>query len=243
MAEKYFLFGSYGDMIEQLASILALRSQIENHDIGAFIGYPVGDYVRAKPLGRKLYIQLYSEKLPPYRASPSKDFKVAVVTVPEPSLATLDNWAEIKNAVGGVNGYTFGKWRTTITYEGGRTTVVQASTKEVSEKIAKQLAKLSTLPVIKEITTETKALGKYAANQGLAIKTVQIYPGTYYALDSKPYNPKSPTGANPQQQKVSTLSGDYKRARIPRIALWVTKQPPNLKEAIRKMLGYSPNTK
>lgn len=243
MTDKYFLFGSYGDMIEQLAAILALRSQLENRDIGAFIGYPVGDYVRSKPLGRKLYIQLYSEKLPPYRASPTKTFKVAVVTVPEPALNTLDNWAEIKNAVGGANGYTFGKWRTTITYEGGRSTVVQASTKEVSEKIAQNLSKLSTLPVIKEITTETKALGKYAKGQGLAVSTIQVYPGTYYALDSKPYNPKAPVGAKPQQQKVSTLEGDYKRARIPRIALWTAKQPTNLKDVIRKMLGYPANTK
>ena len=243
MAEKFFLFGSYGDMTQQLASILALRAQLNDRDIGSFVGYPVGDYVRARPLGRKLYIQLYSLPLPPYRPDGKKAYKMAVVTVPEPTLAMLDNWDAIKKAVGGTPGYQFGKWRTTITYEGGRTTVVQASTPKVSEQIAANLGKLSSLDVIKTITTETKSTGKYAAGQSLAIQNIQVYPGTYYALDSKAWTTKAVGVDGKPAGKTATLSGDLARARTRRIALWTKKAPVGLKDVIRRMLGISTATR
>lgn len=243
MAEKFFLFGSYGDMIGQLASILALREQLNERDIGSFVGFPVGDYVRSRPLGRKLYIQLYSLQSPPYRPTGVSKYKMAVVTVPEPTLSVLDNWEQIKAAVGGKAGYQFGKWRTTIYYEGGRTTVVQASTKETSVKIAQQLSKLSSLEVVKEITTETKALGAYAKGKKLAIDDIQIYPGTYYCLDSKAWTQTTKAVDGKPSGKVSTLSGDLARSRTSRIALWTKTSPPNLKETIRKMLGISTTTR
>jgi hypothetical protein len=225
-------------MLQQLARGLATEASLNDRDIGSWIGYPVGDAVKAGMLERKLYIQLYNQKSPPYRPDGKKKFQQVEITVPEPSRATVKDWKKIKDAVGGATGYRYGRFRTTVTYEGKRQTVVMTDKEDSSQKLAIVVSKLSKLKVIKLITTETLPVGVYAPGERFEIIESQIYPASYKVLEQKAYSQKPKLPAGKPNSKVATLKADLHRSRVKRVPLWTPQPPPGLSEWIDKMLAY-----
>jgi hypothetical protein len=242
---RLILTGSLSSLQDQIALLTGIKDLIGDKDIGAWIGYPAQDYALNRPLDRKLYIQIYSQQFPPFRPEAGKHFRRAQLTVPNPKRSVLNDWKLIKEICGGINGYTYGRWRTTITYEGGRQTVAIANTRKISEKMATELALLSELQAIKMHTSQVEKKGVYSPGQPLFINEGKVYPGSYYVLSQRkakkdlisqlntPKKDEQAAKSNPKT--VPTKSGKMERELSRRIPLW-TKTPPRwLAEEIQKM--------
>lgn len=239
LGEELLLFGSFAEMLVQLVNFLQQRRLLEDRDIGAWVGYPILDYARARPLKRKLYLGSYSRKQPPYRSETGQTFKFASISVPEAKEESFLQWDAIKKMLGGETGYTFGRYLTVVKYSnGGRQTHVYASTSKASREIAINLASLSTLGIDKVSTTPIEPVGKYAPGQPLEIKKVQVYPGFYYGMSSQDKVPLKVATNVKQTNSVSTLEGEKIRKKLKKIPLWTSSPPKDLKERVRLMLKY-----
>lgn len=237
--EELLLFGSFPEMLSQLVSYLQQRKLLEDRDIGAWVGYPILDYARARPLKRKLYLGSYSSKQPPYRSEANKIFKFASISVPEVKEEALLQWDVIKKMLGGDQGYTFGRYLTVVKYSGGgRQTHVYASSSKVSREIAVNVASLSTLDIDKISTTPIEPVGMYAPGRALEIKKVQVYPSFYYGMSSQDKVPMKNATDKANSTSVSTLEGEKIRKRLQKIPLWTPKPPSDLKDRVKLMLKY-----
>lgn len=237
--EELLLFGNFSEMLSQLVNYLQTRKLLEDRDIGAWVGYPLLDYVRAKPLKRKLYLGSYSRKQPPYKAESGKIFKFASISVPEVKEEALTQWDVIKKILGGESGYTFGSHLTVVKYaKGGRQTHVYASTGKASRELAINLAGLSELKIDKVSTTFIEPVGQYAPGMPLAIKKVQVYPGFYYAMNSHDKVALKPETDKGTSTSTKTTEGEKIRKRLKKIPLWLNAPPSDLKERVKLMLKY-----
>lgn len=237
--EELLLFGSFPEMLIQLVNYLQQRKLLEDRDIGAWVGYPILDYARARPLKRKLYLGSYSSKQPPYRSEANKVFKFASISVPEVKEEALLQWDVIKKILGGEQGYTFGRYLTVVKYSnGGRQTHVYASSSKVSREIAVNVASLSTLGIDKISTTPIEPVGMYAPGRALEIKKVQVYPAFYYGMSSQDKLPMKNATGKADSTSVSTLDGEKIRKRLRKIPLWTNKPPSDLKDRVKLMLKY-----
>lgn len=158
---------------------LKIHENLGNKESG-WVGYPIKEYFETSFLQRKLYIQLYEKKEPPFTNSKRR----ISLSVPEPILSKID-WQNIRQILGGSNGYQWGKYLTTVGLEFNRQIQVYAASASVSETIATNLAQLSSLEIRKISKTELPAVGIHGVGAHREMKSVRVYPATVKLLRRK----------------------------------------------------------
>ena len=215
-----------------VSQVIAQRNLIENRDIGDFVGSPVEDYVRAKAETIKLTVFFFNFQQPPFKERSGFRFVRATYNIPDANKAKLD-WLTIKNACGGAEGYTWGRFRATANLSNGRQMQVYGGSDETAANMLKALAAFSTAKVLTLTVAEEKKEGKRAENKKMYKENTRIYPAFFSVLNFEKVvveEQREYSGFN------ATLAGDFRRSRTKKIPLWVAKEPSNARAIIIEAL-------
>lgn len=228
--EKIILAGHESIIKATLPLVLSTHQQIENRDIGQWAGELLRENLRTAPRRLELKILLYSEASPPF--SPVGKFVQRVqITIPEIKRSALD-WNRIKSAVGGINGYMWGRFKTITKLIddqgnfGGLLKVYGASADE-SQDITYKLLQLTDYDLATQDTTEELKTGRRAAGRAMAKEAIRVYPAYMILTNAqKVIN---------EEEGRATLSGAYKY-KSDRLELWTKTKPINFDQTIRELL-------
>jgi len=108
--ESYLFFGTPFELRIQIALFMNLHIMLRGMDMGAWLGYPIDEYLRAKPrVGITLKVILTTYKNPPYYQNKKEWFSRRQVVIPnvDKSQVTFD---AIRKACGGNTGQNWGEW-------------------------------------------------------------------------------------------------------------------------------------
>lgn len=174
--DKIVLTGSQSELIPQVQSVLDNRRAIANRDVGQIIGQPVDDYVRDKELTLRLKFELFDRPSPPYSNTRANPLTRVSITIPDVKRSALD-WDRLKLALGGANGYLWGRFKARGRIDGKRYVTVYGATASEAEKRLKAVMVLSSTPLQTINVTEELRGNQRLTNPRLQKQTTQIYPG------------------------------------------------------------------
>ncbi|MBL1179443.1 hypothetical protein [Pantanalinema sp. GBBB05] len=199
---------------------------IRNRDIGMVMGLPAEEYTRVKPQSLKLVVTLFSVKEPPFFNRKSDNFAWVTISIPDVKRSALD-WEKIKAAVGGANGFMWGRYRAIAALDTQRKLIVNAASPTEAEHMIELLlpmteGKLQTLNI-----TEEKKAGVRLTRRKLQKQSTRVYPAYCTVMNWKELTDPNLGRAN--------LQGNYRQAKG-RINLWTEKEPLGTKEIIRELL-------
>lgn len=230
MTERIILKGRAEMLKPIITEILAIHQLIENRNIGEFCGSTIEDVVKGSPQPLKLKILFYSVASPPWKAVNSSDeFVRATYTIPFINRTKID-WATIKTACGGSNGYNWGRYRATagIVHNGALGQMqVHGSTESEAEQRLNELALLSEGRIVSLSTTDEKKITPTATSTNKRKETTRVYPGYFTILHSEKVITESAGRI--------TLRGNYKKNKF-RVPLWTDNKPNDADEIIREAL-------
>lgn len=169
--EKILLAGPEELLKPLVVQTLSQHQLIENRDMGQFIGASEAEIQKAKPHTQKLKIVMYPLQAPPYGKS-----KRVTINIPDVPRSKMD-WEKIKVAVGGSNGYMWGRFRAQAELDNGRQAVVWGATETEAEQRLAAVLSLSEANFYTINVTEEKKAGTRATNEDLQKEPTRVYPG------------------------------------------------------------------
>lgn len=229
MEERIVMKGRSKALEPAITQILALHQILRDRDIGEFTGYPLDDYVRAKPQSFHIRVLFYSVESPPWKPPNNQKLVTATYKVPFIQRTKID-WALIKAACGGDNGYMWGRFCCTANVKGEdgsiRQMKVYGNSDTEAEQRLKALWSLTDSSIVTISITEEKKEGLRTIDKLLYKEPTRIYPAYFTVINQE----KIVTESN-----FATLSGNYTRKKS-RIALWTSTKPSDADEQIREAI-------
>jgi hypothetical protein len=228
VSTEIFLSGNEETLKPVITLLIALNQLIDSKDIGQFVGEPIEDNVKALPHALRMKLFWYSKKSPPYIASMGTKLVKAEYQIPDVDRKIVD-WATIKTAMGGNDGYMWGRFVATVNLDNGRQMQCYGATAKEADN---QLEKLLTLTTAKPLTfgvTELKKEGRRAKGESMEIESTRVYPAYMVLINSKRIT-KLARKAFIEEEKTkvrSKLRGDYLERGTERIKMWTEKRPDN----------------
>lgn len=108
--ESYILFGTPMELMTQVSFIMNVHVMLCRINMGAWVGYPLDEYLREKPrVAVTMQIILTTYKRPPYYKLGSRWFSKRRVTIPLVDKTKL-TYQAIRNACGGSAGQNWGEY-------------------------------------------------------------------------------------------------------------------------------------
>lgn len=233
MTDKFIINTNAKEAKSLITEIVAIRKLIENRDVGDIVAQSVYDFVRATPHTVRLTVMYFSKKYPPYG---SRGIKGATYNIPDLIRANA-SWPIIKTAMGGTNGFMWGRFRATANLDNGRQCSVYAGSESGAATRLKALVKLSSAKIITLTVTEEKKEGLRATDKILYKPTIRMYPAYFSILSSKKIiNESNKEISLPFGNKNDNLSGTFRRKKTVKIPLYLEKEPAYVKPFINEML-------
>lgn len=227
--ERIVLAGPEELVKTQLPQALLIHQFVDNRDIGQFVGETIEDHARVGDLGLRLKIILYNTQAPPWRGARNQNPTCVTVTIPDVKRAKLD-WADIRQACGGKNGYMWGRFRAEARLDNGRRLKVYGSTKQEAEDRLRSFATLSTAEIKTFNITEEVKEGDRLVNPGLYKETKRVYPAYCFVINRElvlAADQGKPTGKRRYRDKKF------------RLELWTDQKPYDWDELIQDVLKRS----
>lgn len=213
-------------MMATVQQTINTQRLINNRDVGALVGMPIEDYMKAKPQTLRLVIQLFSIKEPPFVSrSGSAKLQRVTITIPDARRSSVD-WDKIKLACGGPNGYTYGHYRATANLDNGRQMALYASSPTEAENRLRAFVDLSTAKILTLSITDEKKTGERLKRPQLYKEAVKVYPVYFTVINREEYLDSARGKAS-----LTQSYGDKKS----RISLWPSVAPPDTQEIINRL--------
>ncbi len=222
--EKVLITAPTEVLKQTVANTLTNYRMLANRDVGCIVGQPLIEAVKGKPMVRKIIITMYALKEPPYTAARAKKqgTKLQKVIIEVPDVKRNITWAGIKQAVGGANGYMWGRFRATMQLDNQRQVVMYASSVQEAEDRVKALLALTDAKMLAITVSEERKEGRRATNTKLYKDQTKVYPAFFTVINQeKLLNP-----VNPPEGTRGLLSGDVVRKQA-KVLLWTEQEPPD----------------
>ncbi|ELS04921.1 hypothetical protein Xen7305DRAFT_00046570 [Xenococcus sp. PCC 7305] len=213
--ESHLLYGTGQQIKTQAMTIMSSHQMVENRDLGQIIGEPLIDTVRRPPFGLVTRIIFRSVPKPVWKHEDGTTAKRTQITIPSIDPSKLE-WQTIKNAVGGVNGYFWGRFRFEVRFDDESLMPFYAASPEEGEKLLEKILEIVT-PDIQtvEIREETKE-GARKKYKSLYKETTRVYPAMMSIINQQKI-------ANQDVGKQTTRGVYHKRKYL--IPLYTTTPP------------------
>ena len=234
--ERLILSGTETEIQTQMMAAMATHNLIDNRDVGMWVGEPLRWDMRNKPPRFAIRIQFFNNPTPPFYSG-GETVREVTCTIPGIKRSKLD-WETIKEACGGNNGYTWGRFLATANLENdqgefaGKMMIYGGSENE-AEKQLKRLLELSDYTIQTLSITEERREGKRANNRQLYKESTQVYPAYLTIINTEK--------VFREDQGDVTLQGTYKRRRD-KILLWTPSKPPGFEEQIQELVRVTPQS-
>lgn len=227
--EKIVLAGNQTELIPQVQGILDNRRAIANRDIGQIVGMPVDDYVREKDLSLRLKFELFDRQSPPYSNTRANPLTRVSITVPDVKRSALD-WDKLKRALGGSNGYLWGRFKARGRIGEKRYVTVFGSTESEAVRRLKAVMELSNASIQTINVTEELREGNRITNPRLQKESKPVYPGFVTIIN------RGRTIALDQGR--ASVDGQWNDKRN-RFELWRTTAPPDFSERVQELFRFA----
>lgn len=227
--ERIILAGPEELVKAQLPQALLHHQLIENRNIGQFVGQSVEDEAREGDLGLRLKILLYNVPAPPWEGARNEKPRRVTVTIPDVKRSRLD-WADIRAACGGQNGYLWGRFRASAKLSNGRRLECFGATKQEAEDRCKAFIVLSEAELKTITVTEELKEGDRLVNPGLYKETTRVYPAYCFILN------RERVLVGDQGRPVGKYR--YRDARF-RLELWGSNKPYDWEDIVQDALSKS----
>lgn len=168
--ERLILAGGTQTLKPAIHQALNNYGLVRNRDIGQWVGQPISESSRAKPFRNRLIIQMCAVPFPPFGRA-----RVVTITVPDADRTRID-WDRIRQAVGGANGYTWGRFCATAFLSNGRQMQVYGATEAAAVTRVKALIELSDAELLTLSVSEQQREGAALLNPRLFKEATQVYP-------------------------------------------------------------------
>jgi hypothetical protein len=215
--EKIVLAGPQELIRPVIVQTMTSHQLIENRDVGLWVGQPVREAMKSTPISIQLRIIMSSKQKSIFKA------KRVQITIPNVARGRLD-WLDIKQRVGGTNGYMWGRYKAKAILSGGHSLSIWAATDAEAVDRVTMLATLSNEEILGVTVTEEKREGSRRRLEALRKQPTRIYPWAMTIIN---------------QQKVlneesgrAQLSGVYQRREKSLIPLHTATRPDNYSELI-----------
>lgn len=227
--EKIILAGPEPHVRAALPITLAHHQIIESRDVGQLVGQSLDDYVREKELTLRLRFQLYDRPSPPYGSSRDNPLQRVTVTVPDVKRSAI-NWFQLKFALGGPNGYLWGRFKARGRIDNKRYVTVYGGTENEAVDRLRAVMLLSDARIQTINVTEELRDGERLINPQLRKEATRVYPA-YVTIINRDRTLAFDEGrASPDGRWVD------RRARFD---LWRNTEPAGFNEQVRELLRYS----
>lgn len=191
--DSYLFFGTPSEIRMQVATFMNFSVMLRNVDIGAFLGYPLDEYLRAEPrTGITIQVVLTYKKQPPFNLKSTTLTPQHWVTIPLVD-KSLISYSALRNACGGDAGQNWGEWSARAylssddSPKGIRQMVARGATETLAKKNLKAFLKFTTCKTIR-ITANRIDYdeGNDVKNPNKAkLSSYEVYPGWISVWNSK----------------------------------------------------------
>ncbi len=230
--EKLVLVGNEKILQNNLPLVMANHTLLHDRNVGQWVGHSVRESMSRPPISIQLKISLSDVEAPPIYKD-GKPAKRVSITVPNVSRAKVD-WDKVKAAVGGTNGYMWGRFYGVARLDTGHSLYVYAATSQEAEQRLNALIQLSDSEINRINITEETWEGRRQTLQSLRKYPTKIYPISFTVVNQQRVLNEDSGKAN--------LSGVYSHKRY-KIPLYTQSQPDNFEEIISDLFripGASP---
>lgn len=224
--EKLYFSGGTNAVRTQIVNSLNQFQLLDNRDVGQIVGEPLIDSVRRPPKELALRIYLRGNQSPPWLDQEGKSSKRAQITIPNLNRARID-WERIKRAVGGRNGYLWGRFLINAKLDDGNKISFYASSETEGQQIARNLIELTNANLTTLNITEEKKEGARLIYPSLYKEVTRIYPASMTIINQ--------TQILRANQGIATSRGVYKRRRFI-IPLYTENRPDNFNVIVQELL-------
>ena len=139
--EEIVIQAPQAQIIPEIRETIRHSSMLANRDIGQWVGMPLDENLRASFQRRKLMVVFMSRKAKPWTDPRTGErAKTAMYSIPD--VKTGLSWGRIKTAMGGVNGYNWGKFRCNAQLSNGRSMHVYGASAGEAESMLRSLHSL-----------------------------------------------------------------------------------------------------
>ena len=228
--ETIVLVGPEEPLKTQIMQVLTDHQVLDKRDIGTFVGQPVEDYVRVAPQSTRLIITMSTNQTPPWGNAAQN----VTISIPNVKRSALD-WERIKLAVGGSNGYTWGRFYANALLDTGRYIKVFAGTTSEAKDRVEALALLGD-GVIRGITVgEETRTGERLLHPEIQKDPVRIYPA-FVTI----FNRKELLQATTNSGQRDLRTAKKYEMRQARLDLWGPSKPREWEDEVNELftLGY-----
>jgi hypothetical protein len=230
--ERIVVTGPQELIKQQIIQVVTDHQVLDKRDVGTIVAMPSEDYLLAKPkTGLRIVVTLTSNKTPPFSNAATR----VQIEIPDLNRSALE-WERIKFAVGGENGYTWGRFFATAFFESGRRVRVHAITAGEAVDRIKLLVPMidSTLRTI--TTGEEAKEGERLLYPSLQKDPVIVYPAFMTIFNRVEL---LETQRNLGVRNIRT--GKRYEMREEQIQLWVPRKPPTWESVIQNLLNRGTN--
>jgi hypothetical protein len=231
--ETIVLTGKQELLKPQILQVLTDHQVLGARDLGTIVGMPADDYLRDRVQTKTIYmiLSLSESKSPPFAASATR----VQIEVPDVNRAALD-WDRIKLAIGGANGYLYGRYYAVAHFESGRKMKCYAASKEEALDRIRALSFLvdSTLRTI--TTGEEDKEGERLLYPSLQKDLVKVYPN-YATIFNRIELLQTAT----RQGVRSIRTGKAYELREDQLPLWTDRKPSTWESSIANLLNRGTN--
>lgn len=200
---------------QEITNTLNTFQLLDNRDVGQIIGEPLNESVRQPPKELALRIQFRSVQSPPWIDRQGQTAKRVQITIPSIDKAKLD-WARIKAAIGGDNGYIWGRFFINGRLSNGNKINFYAATEQEGKDLLKQILFLTTAELATLNITEEEQEGARVLYPSMYKRPTRVYPAMLTVI-----NQKKILRIN---EGVATSRGIYKRRRY-LLPLYTSEKP------------------
>lgn len=227
--EKIILAGPEPQIKATLPATLAHYQLIESRDVGQLVGQPLNDYVRNKELTLRLRFQLYNRPSPPFGSARDDSLTRVVITVPDVKRSAIE-WHNLKFALGGPNGYLWGRFKARGRIDYRRYVICHGATEDEAVDRLRAIMQLSDARLQTINVTEELRDGERLVNPRLRKEPTRVYPA-YVTIINRDRTIAFDEGrASPDGRWVD---------RQARFNLWRNTPPVNFDEQVQELLRYS----
>jgi hypothetical protein len=224
--EKIVLAGPQEALKPAIVQAMAQNVIMENRSVGMFVGESITQTIRTNPAPIFLRLLVNEVQSSPYMLN-GKQSQHKQITVPNVKRSKVD-WHDIKTALGGANGYNYGRFRGRAHLDGGHTIEVYAGSEaEVKDRLV-ALAALSEESILTINVNEEIKYGSRLTYGSLYKETRKVYPIAITIVNQQ----KILNEANGR----ATLTGIYKRKRA-LIPLNVDTKPADFEEIVNELFS------
>ena len=230
--ERLIIAGNESDVKSAITNTVAQHQLLGNRDVGQLVGMEASEYARTRQLSLRLKLELRSVPNPPYASTRNRFVRRVTITVPYVNRARLD-WNVIKVALGGPNGYLWGRFKARAIVEGSsgkENMFVYGSTAQTAQNRLEALMQLSEATFEAINVTEETRTGVRVSNPRLYKEVTQIYPA-YMTIINRERQLALDRGQ-------LSYDGTY-QDREARFELWRDNPPDDFEATVQELLRFS----